>query len=90
MDVNGRDKENITPLHWAAINNRIAIVEFVCICVALLWSHFLLTIPFSCCHSFLLKRDAIVDAVGGELQATPAHWAIRYVLVIHFDHRHCF
>lgn len=27
--VNDRDKENITVLHWAAINNRLPIVEYV-------------------------------------------------------------
>ena len=29
VDVNGRDKENITPLHWAAINNKLDIIEYV-------------------------------------------------------------
>eukprot|EP00042_Codosiga_hollandica_P037925 m.303798 g.303798 ORF g.303798 m.303798 type:complete len:625 (-) comp55256_c0_seq2:130-2004(-) len=29
VDVNGRDAENVTPLHWAAINDRLAIVQFL-------------------------------------------------------------
>ena len=29
VDVNARDKEGITSLHWAAINNRAALCEFL-------------------------------------------------------------
>jgi ankyrin repeat protein len=29
VDVNGRDAENITSMHWAAINNRLTIVQYV-------------------------------------------------------------
>ncbi|XP_023019839.1 palmitoyltransferase Hip14 isoform X1 [Leptinotarsa decemlineata] len=52
-DVNERDCENVTLLHWAAINNRKEIMHF------------------------LIEKGADVDAVGGELQATPLHWATR-------------
>ncbi|XP_003745812.1 palmitoyltransferase ZDHHC17 [Galendromus occidentalis] len=51
--VNERDPENVTLLHWAAINNRLEIVNY------------------------LTSKGAIVDAVGGELQSTPLHWATR-------------
>lgn len=44
---------NITLLHWAAINNRTEIAEY------------------------LLSKNAQVDALGGELRATPLHWAAR-------------
>ena len=27
-NVNEKDEENITPLHWAAINNRIPVVSY--------------------------------------------------------------
>ncbi|KAI5632954.1 DHHC palmitoyltransferase domain-containing protein [Phthorimaea operculella] len=52
-DVNQPDAETVTLLHWAAINNRREIIQF------------------------LLSRGAAVDAVGGELQATPLQWAAR-------------
>ncbi|KPJ16263.1 Palmitoyltransferase ZDHHC17 [Papilio machaon] len=52
-DVNQPDHETVTLLHWAAINNRREIIEY------------------------LLSKGAIVDAVGGELQSTPLHWATR-------------
>lgn len=52
-DVNQPDHETVTLLHWAAINNRTEIVQF------------------------LLERGAHVDAVGGELRATPLQWAAR-------------
>lgn len=51
--MNQPDSETVTLLHWAAINNRLDIIQF------------------------LLDRGATVDAVGGELQATPLHWATR-------------
>eukprot|EP00095_Tigriopus_kingsejongensis_P001050 maker-scaffold397_size184017-snap-gene-0.42 protein:Tk01050 transcript:maker-scaffold397_size184017-snap-gene-0.42-mRNA-1 annotation:"atp-binding domain-containing protein 3" len=47
------DADGITLLHWAAINNRQAIMRV------------------------LLRAGARVDAVGGELKATPLHWATR-------------
>lgn len=53
QDVNQRDDENVTLLHWAAINNRIEVVKF------------------------LLSRGAEVNAVGGDLQSCPVHWATR-------------
>lgn len=52
-DVNQPDHETVTLLHWAAINNRKEIVQY------------------------LLDKGAAVDAVGGELQSTPLHWAAR-------------
>ncbi|CAG9860947.1 unnamed protein product [Phyllotreta striolata] len=64
-DVNKRDSENVTLLHWASINNRKDIINY------------------------LIDKGAEVDAVGGELGATPLHWATRQghlgsvVLLIH-------
>ena len=29
---------------------------------------------------YLIAKGAIVDAVGGELNATPLHWATRYTI----------
>lgn len=52
-NVNERDSETVTLLHWAAINNRKEIMVF------------------------LIEKGAEVDAVGGELNATPLHWATR-------------
>ncbi|XP_067012868.2 palmitoyltransferase Hip14 [Anabrus simplex] len=52
-DVNQRDSENVTLLHWAAINNRRDIIRYY------------------------ISKGAVVDAVGGELLATPLHWATR-------------
>ncbi|XP_047023549.1 palmitoyltransferase Hip14 isoform X2 [Helicoverpa zea] len=52
-DVNQPDHETVTLLHWAAINNRREIIQY------------------------LLSKGAAVDAVGGELQSTPLHWATR-------------
>ncbi|KAK9730918.1 Ankyrin repeats (3 copies) [Popillia japonica] len=52
-NVNQRDSETVTLLHWAAINNRKDIMRF------------------------FIDKGAEVDAVGGELNATPLHWATR-------------
>lgn len=52
-NVNQRDSETVTLLHWAAINNRKDIMRF------------------------FVDKAAEVDAVGGELNATPLHWATR-------------
>lgn len=52
-NVNQRDTETVTLLHWAAINNRRNIMKF------------------------FLDKGAEVDAIGGELNATPLHWATR-------------
>lgn len=52
-DVNQPDRETVTLLHWAAINNRREIMLY------------------------LLAKGAAVDALGGELQSTPLHWAAR-------------
>lgn len=52
-DVNQRDSETVTLLHWAAINNRKEII------------------------AFFIEKGAEVDAIGGELDATPLHWATR-------------
>lgn len=56
-DVRKPDAENVTLLHWAAINNRIDIVKY------------------------LITTGAIVDQKGGNLDATPLHWAVRQGLL---------
>ncbi|RPD63410.1 hypothetical protein L227DRAFT_388652 [Lentinus tigrinus ALCF2SS1-6] len=48
-----RDEQNITPLHWAAINAQVAACRY------------------------LLEQGAEVDALGGDLVATPMQWAAR-------------
>jgi len=53
VDVRKPDKDNITVLHWAAINNRLEIARF------------------------FITQGAVIDALGGDLVATPLHWAIR-------------
>ncbi|CAG2181580.1 unnamed protein product, partial [Oppiella nova] len=53
FNVNQRDAENVTLLHWAAINNRRDLVKYY------------------------IGKGANVDAVGGDLQSTPLHWATR-------------
>jgi len=45
--------DNLTLLHWAAINNRTEIAKY------------------------LINKGANIDAVGGALQSTPLHWAVR-------------
>uniref|UniRef100_A0A3Q2R1V7 Palmitoyltransferase n=1 Tax=Fundulus heteroclitus TaxID=8078 RepID=A0A3Q2R1V7_FUNHE len=52
-DVRTPDKENVTLLHWAAINNRLELVKY------------------------FLSKGAVVDQLGGDLNSTPLHWAIR-------------
>ncbi|ROL44046.1 Palmitoyltransferase ZDHHC13 [Anabarilius grahami] len=52
-DVRQPDKENVTLLHWAAINNRADIVKYY------------------------ISKGAIIDQLGGDLNSTPLHWAIR-------------
>ncbi|XP_068801475.1 palmitoyltransferase ZDHHC13 isoform X2 [Struthio camelus] len=52
-DVRQPDKENVTLLHWAAINNRKELVRFY------------------------ISKGAVVDQLGGDLNSTPLHWAIR-------------
>ncbi|XP_059681844.1 palmitoyltransferase ZDHHC13 [Gavia stellata] len=52
-DVRQPDKENVTLLHWAAINNRQELVKYY------------------------ISKGAIVDQLGGDLNSTPLHWAIR-------------
>ncbi|KAL1006998.1 hypothetical protein UPYG_G00080410 [Umbra pygmaea] len=52
-DVRQPDKENVSLLHWAAINNRSEVVKY-----------------------YMLK-GAIIDQLGGDLNSTPLHWAIR-------------
>lgn len=51
--VNQRDNENVTLLHWASINNRKEVVQY------------------------LISKGAEVDAIGGDLESTPLHWASR-------------
>ncbi|KAI8850331.1 ankyrin repeat-containing domain protein [Chytridium lagenaria] len=53
VSATARDKDNCTALHWAAINNQIAIARL------------------------LVERGAEIDAIGGELMATPLQWASR-------------
>ncbi|KAJ7903851.1 hypothetical protein B0H13DRAFT_1495131, partial [Mycena leptocephala] len=55
-----RDPQNITPLHWAAINAQVAACRI------------------------LLEASAEVDALGGDLVATPMQWVARggYLYVI--------
>ncbi|TPX58029.1 hypothetical protein PhCBS80983_g03427 [Powellomyces hirtus] len=52
------DTEKCTALHWAAINNHIAVAEY------------------------LIEKGAELDAIGGELQATPLHWAARFAFCV--------
>nr|XP_033488212.1 palmitoyltransferase ZDHHC13 [Epinephelus lanceolatus] len=52
-DVRQPDKENVTLLHWAAINNRAELVKYY------------------------ISKGSIVDQLGGDLNSTPLHWAIR-------------
>ncbi|KAM3854067.1 palmitoyltransferase ZDHHC13 isoform 1-T1 [Vipera latastei] len=52
-DVRQPDKENVTLLHWAAINNRLDLVKY------------------------FISKGAVVDQLGGDLNSTPLHWAIR-------------
>uniref|UniRef100_A0A3B5M584 Palmitoyltransferase n=1 Tax=Xiphophorus couchianus TaxID=32473 RepID=A0A3B5M584_9TELE len=52
-DVRQPDKENVSLLHWAAINNRSELVKYY------------------------MSKGAIVDQLGGDLNSSPLHWAIR-------------
>uniref|UniRef100_A0A8C6W6S4 Palmitoyltransferase n=1 Tax=Nannospalax galili TaxID=1026970 RepID=A0A8C6W6S4_NANGA len=52
-DVRQPDRENVSLLHWAAINNRLDLVKFY------------------------ISKGAVVDQLGGDLNSTPLHWAIR-------------
>ncbi|KAJ8248928.1 hypothetical protein GJAV_G00229280, partial [Gymnothorax javanicus] len=52
-DVRQPDKENVTLLHWAAINNQMELVKYY------------------------ISKGAIVDQLGGDLNSTPLHWAVR-------------
>uniref|UniRef100_A0A8C6Z2X0 Palmitoyltransferase n=1 Tax=Nothoprocta perdicaria TaxID=30464 RepID=A0A8C6Z2X0_NOTPE len=52
-DVRQPDKENVTLLHWAAINNRQELARFY------------------------ISKGAVVDQLGGDLNSTPLHWAVR-------------
>jgi ankyrin repeat protein len=53
LDLSARDSQDVTPLHWAAINAHMGVCRW------------------------LLDCGAEVDAVGGELKATPLQWAAR-------------
>ncbi|CAG8693199.1 2845_t:CDS:2, partial [Racocetra fulgida] len=46
-----RDTENVTPLHFAVINNHVTVAKY------------------------LIDNGAEIDAFGGDLIATPLHWA---------------
>lgn len=67
LDVNIRDRENVTLLHWASINNRVDLVNYY------------------------IANGAFVDAIGGDLQSTPLHWATRQghvsMVVLLMQHR---
>uniref|UniRef100_A0A8C6NKZ8 Palmitoyltransferase n=1 Tax=Nothobranchius furzeri TaxID=105023 RepID=A0A8C6NKZ8_NOTFU len=52
-DVRQPDKENVSLLHWAAINNRSELVKYY------------------------ISKGAIIDQLGGDLNSSPLHWAIR-------------
>ncbi|XP_078139380.1 putative palmitoyltransferase ZDHHC13 [Centroberyx gerrardi] len=52
-DVRQPDKENVSLLHWAAINNRSEMVKYY------------------------MSKGAVIDQLGGDLNSTPLHWAIR-------------
>uniref|UniRef100_G3PY69 Palmitoyltransferase n=1 Tax=Gasterosteus aculeatus aculeatus TaxID=481459 RepID=G3PY69_GASAC len=52
-DVTLPDKENVTLLHWAAINNRTELVKYY------------------------ISKGSAIDQLGGDLNSTPLHWAIR-------------
>lgn len=52
-DVRQPDKENVSLLHWAAINNRAEVVKYY------------------------MSKGAVIDQLGGDLNSTPLHWAIR-------------
>ncbi|ANB14944.1 Akr1p [Sugiyamaella lignohabitans] len=55
--VHDLSEDGTSALHWAAINNRLTVCEY------------------------LIKQGATVDLKGGQLQATPLHWACRSGLV---------
>ncbi|XP_072278406.1 palmitoyltransferase ZDHHC13 isoform X2 [Pyxicephalus adspersus] len=52
-DVRQPDSENVTLLHWAAINNRLEVIRY------------------------FISKGAVVDQLGGTLNSTPLHWAVR-------------
>ncbi|MBN3273688.1 ZDH13 Palmitoyltransferase, partial [Polyodon spathula] len=52
-DVRQPDKENVSLLHWAAVNNRVDLVKYY------------------------ISKGAIIDQLGGDLNSTPLHWAVR-------------
>ena len=69
-DVTKGNNENITVLHWAAINNRIAVASYL-IQVRSLYSAFK-------AHMYPhLQKGANPNVAGGELSSTPIHWATR-------------
>lgn len=57
VNVNDHLEDQVSGLHWAAINNKLLLCRY------------------------LVSKGAEVDAVGGDLNATPLHWACRYGLV---------
>lgn len=56
-NVNTMDSENVSLLHWAAINNRHEIVNYY------------------------LSKGASLDVIGGDLESSPIHWAVRQGLL---------
>lgn len=88
VDVNHTDKDNITCLHWAAINNRLPLVKSVSEKGGSgeggragrwvdAWCRARLLILGI--FRYLLSKGAKVDSPGGELVATPLQWAVRCV-----------
>ena len=73
FDVTQSDKENITLLHWAAINNRKEIVSYLLKKGAdelINAKGSLKCIPY-------LQYSLLWFVTGGELSSTPLHWATR-------------
>uniref|UniRef100_A0ACB8FPE1 Palmitoyltransferase zdhhc17 n=1 Tax=Sphaerodactylus townsendi TaxID=933632 RepID=A0ACB8FPE1_9SAUR len=91
-DVRQPDKENVTLLHWAAINNRLDLVK----ASEQPSKHLKLasrSTGSSLCPrpgkthmdpergdsntGYYISKGAIVDQLGGDLNSTPLHWATR-------------
>lgn len=53
LNLSARDAQDVTPLHWAAINAHMGTCRL------------------------LIDSGADIDAIGGELKATPLQWAAR-------------
>ncbi|VEU22371.1 DEKNAAC103447 [Brettanomyces naardenensis] len=62
VSVNDHLSDNVSALHWCAINNKLTAMKY------------------------LVSKGADIDFVGGDLNATPLHWACRYGLVYVADY----